>query len=83
MVYEWSLKISVESESVQMRETAVYMIREGGSRKRKKGKVREDRLENIGRGIQWNWIKTFGGTDETFCLLWRISQQNVHFLLFI
>ena len=23
------------------------------------------------------------GTDEAFCLLWRISQQNMHFLLFI
>ena len=83
VVYEWPLKICVESESVQMREIAVYMNREGGSIKRKKGKVWEDRLENKGGGIQWNWIKTFWGTDEAFCLLWRISQQNMHFLLFI
>lgn len=83
VAYEWPFKISVESGSVQMREMAVYMSREGRSKKRKMGKVWEDRLENKGGGIQWNWIKTFWGSDEAFCLLWRISQQNMHFLLFI
>lgn len=46
-----------ESESVKMGEMAIYMSTEGGSSKRKKGKVWGDRLENKGGGIQWNWIK--------------------------
>lgn len=59
-------------------------IHEQRGRKHKKEEGKSMRgLENKGGGIQRNWIKTFWGTDEAFCLLWRISQQNMHFLLFI